>query len=442
MKNQYDVVIAGAGVAGCLIARNIARAGYSVAILEKCEREAMGHDWWDTVEARVFEETDVPPPPPDEIKGAFNFLLYSPLSCANITAKMPPTHLNLDRKSLAKRMLDLAGEAGVEMYFETTALGPLMDGETVVGIRYSRGESHGEIAAQISVDASGMDGILRSMVPEKFGFANKLRKDETILAYREIREDLTGGKGKSILVLGKYDGVQWVSRDTPGLVDINVCILASYPGGDPRKILNEVIEQEGGIGDKVVRGGKGGRIPLRNSFDSFVAPGLVIVGDAASMPNPLNGSGISSSMRAAKFAANAMIAALKAGNNDIASLWQYNVDYKLNQDCKFINLYVLQKYIFAEERVCLDRIMKSGAFEIDWDMENKLSPKDNLKKLPGFLKLIRYPRFFLRLLKTLYLSDAASRHVKKYPKQYNIDEFEKWRAGLDSILGKIPFNQK
>ncbi|HPN93363.1 MAG TPA: hypothetical protein PLS19_02230 [bacterium] len=442
MKKTYDVSIAGAGVAGCLIARNIAKAGYSVAVLEKCDREAMGHDWWDTVEARVFEEIDVPPPPTDEIKGAFNFLLYSPMSCVNINANMPPTHLNLDRKSLAKRMIDLAEEAGADLFFNTTVLGPLMEEEMVAGVRYSRGEELGEIAAKISVDASGMDGILRSAVPEKFGFANKLRKDETILAYREIREDLTDGKGKSILVLGKYDGVQWVSRDTPGLVDINVCILASYPGGDPRKILNEIIEQEGGIGDKVVRGGKGGRIPLRNSFDSFVAPGLVIVGDAASMPNPLNGSGISSSMRAAKFASAAMTTALKEGKNDVASLWQYNVDYKLNQDCKYINLYVLQKYIFAEERSYLDKIMKSGAFEIDWDMENKLAPKDNLKKLPGFLKLIRYPRFFLRLLKTLYLSDAAGRHVKKYPKQFDADEFEKWRAGLESILRKIPFNQK
>ncbi|MFA6448258.1 MAG: NAD(P)/FAD-dependent oxidoreductase [bacterium] len=441
MKKEYDVVIAGAGVAGCVLARDLARLGHSVAVLEKSKREDMGHDWWDTVELRVFEEVDVPPPPPEEIMGSFNFLLFSPLSCADIMANQPPTHLNLDRKSLAKRLIAVAESAGAEFHFETSVREPIMKDGAVAGVRWERSGESGEALAKITADASGMNAVLREKMPETHGFSKSLKKNETILGYREIREDLTDGKGRSILTLGKYDGVQWVSRDTPGLVDINVCILASCPDGDPRKILKEVIEQEGGIGDKIVRGGKAARIPLRNAFDSFVAPGLALVGDCASMPNPLNGSGISSSMRAAHFAAKAIHSAISANRNDVAALWQYNVDYKAAQDSKFVRMYVIQKYIFAEDRFYLDRIMKSGAFDIDWDMENKLGPKDNLKKLPGFIKLLRYPKFFLRLLKTLYLSEIVGRHFNKYPKEYDQQAFEKWSAKLESLILRIPLNK-
>ena len=441
MKTQYDVVIVGAGVAGCVMARDLAREGFSVAVIEKSNRESMGHDWWDTVEARVFDELDIPAPPPEEIKGAFNFLLFSPMSCVNIMARMPSSHLNLDRKSLAKRLIALAEAAGAEMFFETTALEPIVNDGVVAGAKYSQDGSNGTVVANITADASGIDGVLRRHLPETYGFKNKLEKNETIIAYREIREDLTGGKGRSILVLGKYDGVQWVSRDTPGLADVNVCILASYPDGDPRKILEEIVAEEGGIGDKAVRGGKGGRIPLRNAFDSFVAPGFVLIGDSASMPNPLNGSGITSGMRAAHCAAKAALAALAQGRNDIASLWSYNVDYKTTQDYRFVQLYVLQKYIFAEERIYLDKIMKSDAFDIDWDMEYKLSPKHNLKKLPGFIKMLRYPGFFGRLAKTLYLSNAVGKHFRKYPKEYDREKFERWCARLEKLMRKIPLNQ-
>jgi len=56
MAENFDVVIAGAGIAGCQLARDLGRLGHSVAIVERRERGHLGHDWWDSVALEVFPE--------------------------------------------------------------------------------------------------------------------------------------------------------------------------------------------------------------------------------------------------------------------------------------------------------------------------------------------------------------------------------------------------
>ena len=52
MKNQmsFQVVIAGAGPGGALLARQLAAAGVSVAVYELKKEGTLGHNWSDAVE--------------------------------------------------------------------------------------------------------------------------------------------------------------------------------------------------------------------------------------------------------------------------------------------------------------------------------------------------------------------------------------------------------
>ncbi|HPN93403.1 MAG TPA: FAD-dependent oxidoreductase, partial [bacterium] len=77
--NKYDVAIAGAGVAGCHAARNLARMGRSVVLIDRRETSGLGHDWWDNVNMGIYDEVGLPAPePPELLQGNINFKVFPP----------------------------------------------------------------------------------------------------------------------------------------------------------------------------------------------------------------------------------------------------------------------------------------------------------------------------------------------------------------------------
>ncbi len=52
---DYQVVIAGAGPGGALLARNLAGAGVSVVVYEAQSHEKIGHNWSDAIEKNALE---------------------------------------------------------------------------------------------------------------------------------------------------------------------------------------------------------------------------------------------------------------------------------------------------------------------------------------------------------------------------------------------------
>lgn len=79
-------------------------------------------------------------------------------------------------------------------------------------------------------------------------------------------------------------------------------------------------------GAKVIHGG-GGAAPIRRPLWSYVANGIVFVGDTGCHVNPIHGGGIGSAIEAGHVAAPVIKQAIEAGDISTAGLWQFNVDY-------------------------------------------------------------------------------------------------------------------
>lgn len=62
MKETWDLVVAGAGPAGCALAGKVARRGGKVLLLEKGREPGLGRDWVVDVARGTFSEADVPEP--------------------------------------------------------------------------------------------------------------------------------------------------------------------------------------------------------------------------------------------------------------------------------------------------------------------------------------------------------------------------------------------
>ena len=67
MSSQFDVVVAGAGPAGLLFARNLALAGFRVALLERDNAESLGKSIVVDVERSIFPRVELAAPKGEEI---------------------------------------------------------------------------------------------------------------------------------------------------------------------------------------------------------------------------------------------------------------------------------------------------------------------------------------------------------------------------------------
>ncbi len=435
---KVDVVIAGAGVTGCLAARMMSAAGFKTLLLEKKKRHELGHDWWDTMFTKTFEIIGIDKPVKPELQPSFKYHVYSQYGYAGFETEMPESYVNIDRKLFGQRILGEALKAGAEFIEEATVKEPVYEDGTVKGLIYEAGGQKVKVLAPITFDASGMPSVIRGKLPEIYGFNQKYNPDECVYCYREIRE-VTDPSARSILVVGEYNGVKWLCRNENGHADIFSCVIGTGAPKTPKEIVYDLIRDEGGVKDEIYRGGQSAVIPVRRAYDSCIAPGLLLVGDTACNPNPLNGSGMSSGLLATKFACEAAIDAFKKGSFGIADLWSYNYKYKTEQDFKFAALNAFQYFSTKEDKRYFHTLMCSNLMNSNnyWGMEDELTAPPDPRRLKDILPLMKHPGFFYRTARTFLNVGKLVKHYKNYPETYDPATFEKWQARTKALYAKV-----
>ncbi|MEW6202220.1 MAG: NAD(P)/FAD-dependent oxidoreductase, partial [bacterium] len=426
---KVDVAIVGAGVAGCLAARDLARSGHIVVVVEKNAREKLGHDWWDNVLKEIFADVDLPlPQPPELMNPSGRAKLYPPLETVALNVPDRPQMVTVDRKLLARRQLKYAEEAGARLIDNAAVVGILEENGKITGVvvRQQSGEPE-KLHSKLVIDASGFAGAVRSRITEPYGFPRNIEPEGTFVTYREIRKN-TSEDRENLLFFGKDNGVRWINRAQDGLVDFFAGLI-DFPGRvDPREMVREMVTRTGGVGAAVVRGGYGAPIPVRHCFDSFVAPGLMLCGDAASQCNPLDGSGIASSLKAARIAAQVAHAGLENGRLDVSDLWQYNAAYKHTQGARFVILDAIQKFMVSEPKINLEMLFRRRVISADqfWG-SGEMKASSNIGMLARLLKIADRPRFIIRLIRAMTVAQQLYNHYMNYPENYDKKLFNAWR---------------
>jgi digeranylgeranylglycerophospholipid reductase len=433
---KVDVVIAGAGVAGCLAARDLARAGRSVALVERKAAGKLGHDWWDSVETCVFDEVALPQPePPERMNSTGLVKILSPLETSSFESAALTYKINIDRKLFAKRLLKHALDAGARLAEHAAVLGPIVEGGMVGGVVVSiGGEPTREIRAKLTIDATGMTAAVRRKLPDYWGFPRIIDRSDSFVTYREIRAN-TDGASNNTLVFGKNNGVCWVKRSQPGLVDFFGGVV-NMPGRvSPRAIVADLLRNSNGYGPEVLRGGYGAPIPVRREFDSLVMPGFMLCGDSGCQCSPIDGSGIVSSLRAAHFAAKTALAALDAGRFDEQALWPYNAAYKRTQGAKFAKLDMLQKFMVSSDKSNLELLFTKGIISESNFRQDEDAPKESkLSQLPKLMRMLNHPKFLFRLVKVFTRVDKLENHYFEFPETFDPESFRMWKEKADRIF--------
>ncbi|MCG3260518.1 MAG: NAD(P)/FAD-dependent oxidoreductase, partial [Candidatus Heimdallarchaeota archaeon] len=294
-QKQTDIIIVGAGIAGCVLAFHLANSRFKIKVFEKEKQDNLGHDWCDSVEKKAFAYANIPPPKGKERKNDRDHLvILSPDFQSTI-------HLNkhdywiVDRKLFQERLVALAEKAGAEFNFGVEIVEPIGRGQWVVGVKTKEEQVEN---ARIVIDCSGKDRILAKNI-EILDLNVEIKKKDKVKAYRELHK-VTDGKidwknipiDKNLLYFryGFEKGFSWLNFEDNNHLEVGSGVGKGYSDRSPKAIVNDFINSKSNVENEKIRGG-GGDIIVRRPT-TMVWYGFLAVGEAACQVVPTNGFGI------------------------------------------------------------------------------------------------------------------------------------------------------
>ena len=437
---QADAVVVGAGTSGCYFAWRLSKAGYHTIVLEKQQLQDLGRsiDIFHMDEVR-FAEFGLAPPSGDELLGHHTTgLAWSP--DLQVQNKVDYSFYVMDKPAFQQRMHQYVLDAGGKILEQVEVFAPIIEDGTVTGVQVRTDGDLAEVRGRIVVDASGIEGAVRTQLPPELGVETAPITDaDTLFVCLEFRDELGEGFPQGLNFYPFHKAFWNPSRGSGSILGIG------QPGSYDFAWQKHGEWREEYFGDpgRVVKRTQG-RTPYRRSPYSLVGNGFMVMGDSAFQTKPFSGEGVTSSFTACQIAAEVAAEALQQGDVSREALWPYNTRYFQGQGAKFASMFVqlpaaaeLSRrevdYLFHNDLVFSSRDFEQMNLHYETEMDMGQLVSMGSKLLWGVVR----GRFSSASLKKLLAVSSTADKIKKLYRQFPEDPaaFEAWLAQAKPLWG-------
>jgi len=363
MKNKYDVLVIGGGPAGALAARTAVEKGLSALLVEK--RPAIGApvrcaeglgkealaDFMEPDERWISAEmTGAGIVAPD------GFLMK--LESAMVGSKVGYI---LDRKVFDRELVWQAADAGADISVKTRASAPILEDGVVKGAQLEYCGQVSNVTADVVIAADGVE----SKFARWCGIDTTVPVREIMSGMQYVMTDIDIDPHATIFYLGNEvapEGYLWVfpKGDRAANVGIGISGKKSGEGHRAKDYLNRFVNKTFPKG-KTIECIVGG-VSVCRPLECTVGDGLVLVGDAARVVDPLTGGGIYNSMFTGRLAANVAAECIAKGDLSKKALMAYDKSWRESKMGKTIERnYLIKEYLIKQPDEKLNAIIHSVA---------------------------------------------------------------------------------
>ena len=322
---RADVVVAGAGPAGAIAARVLARAGADVLLLEarSFPRPKVCGDALIPDSLALLREEGLLETVSAGAHAAEAIRVFAP---SGRSVRLSAPFLTIRREHLDEMLVRAAVAAGARLEENVRVAGPRRDGATVSGVDAERKGEPCQVQAPLTILATGAaSGML-----EAFGV--RTRSQPSALALRAYWRVPALDPSELVISFERsmLPAYGWVfpMRDGEANVGVSLFLENGRTGENLRDLfvrfttecahMREVLRGAEPLGD--VRGA-----PLRCALEGAQAldAGLLVAGEALGTTYSLSGEGIGKAMESGRLAARTALLALDAGQFDRTTLAHY-----------------------------------------------------------------------------------------------------------------------
>jgi len=313
---SFDVAIVGAGPAGCSAAISLHGSDMSVALIDKSEfpRDKICGD---ALSPDVVNQLNMLPLETGSMFDKFEEKIW----CKAVRFVSP----NFSHADVSLNQRNITGYVSPRIDFDQFMFSQAIKSESVTpilgsGIKTIQKHSDGlvielangeSIKADVVLGADGANSAVARILSE-----DKMDKNHHCAGLRQYYEGVTGFSEDNAVELHFYKdllpGYFWVFPLPGNRANVGIGMLSSYVSKrkpNLKKKLKDIIENHPNIKDrfkdaKALEEVKGFGLPLGSKKRNLSGERYLLLGDAASLINPLSGEGIANAIRSGRVAAD------------------------------------------------------------------------------------------------------------------------------------------
>ncbi len=442
---KFDVIVVGAGTAGCLAAKTTAEAGLKVCIIERKRREEIGEKiCGDALGEHHLKNLGLEKPQGGELEKRIEGIkIYSPdLETVFAVEHEDFVGYLLNRRLFGQWLLKKALDTGAVLLDSTQCLEPMIEKSFVTGVLakdLKTGENV-QLNSKVVLDASGFLAVIRRRLPKEFGIENEVANEDIEACYREIRQlkQETENTSYCEIYLNQKvtpGGYTWIFPKSGAKVNagLGICMRDKFP--NPKAQFYKHILTKPRFEGSLLLDGGAWYDPTRKPLDNMVGNGIAILGDAACLVNPIHGGGIGPSMLSGYLAGKTVVEALENDEASQKSLWLYNRKYMEMYGAKQAGLDVFRMLLLSASNEDLDYGMKYKLLTEEDVLEAGLGEDFHLKVTETAKRVFRglkRIRFLNKLRLTVNMAKQVKAHYNNYPEAP--EEFRKWQMKTEALF--------